>query len=77
MHFAMKRASMRNVALALLCFVLVSAQGAPQGVRETVIVRKDLSEYARSDMALTVRELEFPPGFVGASTAIRVRLLSA
>jgi quercetin dioxygenase-like cupin family protein len=56
---------MRNVALALLCFLRGSAQGAPEAVRETVILKKDISEYARSDMALTVRELEFPPGFVG------------
>lgn len=56
---------MRNVALALICFVLGSAQAAPEGVQETVIVKKDISEYARSDMALTVRRLEFSPGFVG------------
>lgn len=56
---------MRNIVLAMLCCVLVSAQGTPEAVRETVLVKKDISGYAGSDMALTVRELEFPPGFVG------------
>lgn len=57
---------MRNFVLAVLCCLLVQAQGTLDGVRETVLMKKDISAYARSDMALTVRELEFPPGFVGS-----------
>jgi len=60
------RCVMRKVTLAWLCIVLGLAQGAPQTVREAVVARKDISEYARSDMILTLRELEFPPEFVGS-----------
>lgn len=34
-------------------------------VKEHILLRKDLSSYTGSDMMLTVRELEFPPGAVG------------
>ena len=56
---------MRNVAVILLSVVLGSAKAAPEAVRETLLMKKDISDYAGSDMALTVRELEFPPGFEG------------
>lgn len=34
--------------------------------RERLLLTKDISAYARTDMVLTVRELEFPPSFEGA-----------
>jgi quercetin dioxygenase-like cupin family protein len=33
---------------------------------ERLLLRKDISAYTRTDMVLTVRELEFPPSFQGA-----------
>src|SRR6516162_910450 len=57
-----ERKELMRKALALVCIVLGSAQGAPEAVKETVMMKKEISQYARSAMALTVRELEFPPG---------------
>jgi quercetin dioxygenase-like cupin family protein len=60
---------MKNAALTCIFFVLVSPavtrHGWATAVREKVLLEKDISQYAKSDMVLTVRELEFPPGFMG------------
>ena len=60
---------MRSAALGLL-FLLVfpsihGKSGQATSAREGMLLQKDISAYAKSDMVLTVRELEFPPKFKG------------
>ncbi len=49
----------------LLLGVTASLAAGNDTPKEHVLPPKDLSSYARSDMMLTVRELEFAPGGVG------------
>ena len=60
---------MRRGALTSICLVLVSASAISRGqgttAREKLLLEKDVSPYAKSDMALTVRELEFAPDLKG------------
>jgi quercetin dioxygenase-like cupin family protein len=53
----------------LACLFLLSASVATRSqgtsAREKLLVKKDISSYAGSDLVLTVRELEFPPAAQG------------
>jgi quercetin dioxygenase-like cupin family protein len=55
--------------LIIGCFLLASLWWAKKDpaatVTEKLLAKKDISSYAGSDMALTVRELEFPPAYDG------------
>jgi quercetin dioxygenase-like cupin family protein len=60
----------RYHTLLLAVVLLGTTDWLPAGIdtpKENVLLRKDLSSYAGSDMMLTVRELEFAPGAVGGS----------
>jgi len=59
---------MHRTARVVLLTVLVtvaSLSAQTDSRREHVLVQKDLSSYAGTDMMLTVRELELAPGAVG------------
>jgi len=60
---------MKAAARIGVCLVLLSSVGSSKdqrtGPREKLLLTKDISSYAGSDVALTVRELQFPPSFQG------------
>ncbi len=60
---------MRSAALGLLFLIVFPSingkSGQATSTREDMLLQKDISAYAKSDMVLTVRELEFPPKFRG------------
>jgi quercetin dioxygenase-like cupin family protein len=58
---------MKHFAAALLCLVLTATRAAPEPGHETVLLTKDISDYAGANMVLTVRELEFPTGYLGTA----------
>lgn len=55
----------RFLFAVLLLWMTASLAAGTNLVKEHILVRKNLSSYAGSDMVLTVRELEFVPGAVG------------
>lgn len=60
---------MRSITLGLFWLLLFPGTdvNTPQvtSVYENMLLQKDISAYAKSDMVLTVRELKFPPKFKG------------
>ena len=68
-HHVQLGSVMRAAARIGVCLVLLSSVGSSKdqrtGPREKLLLTKDISTYAGSDIALTVRELRFPPSFQG------------
>jgi quercetin dioxygenase-like cupin family protein len=59
---------MRTAARIGVCLLSLSAFMASQderAPREKLLLKTDISSYTRSDVVLTVRELQFPPSFQG------------
>lgn len=60
-----------TIKRTFLCALLVAAasfafgRGILDERRDTVLLRKDVTSYAKTDMVLTVREIVLPPGSVG------------
>jgi quercetin dioxygenase-like cupin family protein len=60
----MRTATRIGICLFFLS-ALVASKDQSAGPREKVLLTKDISSYTGSDIALTVRELRFPPSFQG------------
>lgn len=53
------------ITSALLIVGVCGAEAGSDSAREKLILTKNVSAYTHSDTMITVRELEFPPGFLG------------
>lgn len=59
------KSAMRVFVSLLLFSAFVISQDHGDSARKKLLLTKDISSYVGRDMVLTVRELEFPPGFQG------------
>src|SRR5262249_20587460 len=57
--------AMRCLATAMLAMAVGGADADTKSARETVLLTKDVSAYAGSDMRITVRALDFAPEYRG------------